>query len=240
MNQKLKVLYVDDEGVNLLAFKANFRRDYHVITAESAAQAIDIMANETPDVVLADQRMPEMTGVEFFEKIRKTHPYSIRILLTGFSDIEAVIAAINKGQVYGYATKPWVKDDLVRTIEGTRSLVALRRRNDQIRNNYQQLFELSSDAILLINNECKPVGANSAALNSLGQTHDALLSMSATDLFPIADEIRNHLKSGQKLNGTPVSLRNAEGLAQPFTAWSSTVDPVAWEDEPLQVILRPV
>ncbi|MDF2158613.1 response regulator [Algoriphagus sp. CAU 1675] len=130
--EKIKILYVDDEENNLQAFKATFRRDYKIFLANSAKEGIDILNNEDIEIVITDQRMPETTGVEFLETIIPTHPSPIRILLTGYTDIQAVIDAINKGQVYHYLTKPWEEDYLRTVIKNAYEIFTLRRENEQL------------------------------------------------------------------------------------------------------------
>lgn len=115
--QKHRILYVDDEKYNLTAFKAAFRREYKVFTAETAAEGQEILKENDIELVITDQRMPEVTGVEFLKNIAPTHPHVIRMILTGFSDVQDIIAAINEGGVYRYITKPWDKDDLKITID---------------------------------------------------------------------------------------------------------------------------
>lgn len=103
----VRVLYIDDEENNLHAFKASFRRQYEIYTAISAAEGLKILENVPVNVIIADQKMPGMTGVEFFKSIINTYPDPIRILLTGYTDIEALADAINHGDIYRYITKPW-------------------------------------------------------------------------------------------------------------------------------------
>ncbi len=99
MNQKnINVLYIDDEINNLNSFKATFRRNFNITTAESVDEALKILERESIHVILSDQRMPKMTGIEFFESIQLIFPNPIRILITGYTDINAVIDAINRGQ----------------------------------------------------------------------------------------------------------------------------------------------
>ncbi len=127
--KNINVLYIDDEVDNLTSFKATFRRNFTITTAESADEAIKILDEETIHVILSDQRMPKMTGIEFFEKIQKTNPDPIRILITGYTDINAVIDAINLGQVYKYLTKPWIEDDVKIFVEKAYEVYRLRREN---------------------------------------------------------------------------------------------------------------
>lgn len=129
---KIRILYVDDEENNLQAFKATFRRDFKIFLAISAKEGEDILAREEIDLIITDQRMPEKTGVEFLESIIPTHPKPIRILLTGYTDIQAVIDAINKGQVYHYLTKPWEEDYLRTVIRNAFEVYALRRENERL------------------------------------------------------------------------------------------------------------
>jgi two-component system response regulator PhcR len=103
----VRVLYIDDEENNLQAFKASFRRQYEIYTAISAAEGLKILQNIDIHVIIADQKMPNTTGVEFFKSITETYPDPIRILLTGYTDIEALADAINHGDIYRYITKPW-------------------------------------------------------------------------------------------------------------------------------------
>ena len=98
MEKKINVLYIDDEADNLTSFRATFRREFNITTAESADEAVEVLEKEEIHVILSDQRMPKVTGIEFFENIQKVFPDPIRILITGYTDINAVIDAINRGQ----------------------------------------------------------------------------------------------------------------------------------------------
>lgn len=113
---RIRVLYVDDEPHNLTAFKATFRTRYDVTTAISAADAIVLLAEKEFHVIITDQRMPNMTGVEFLESILDRHPDPVRLLLTGYADLSAVIEAVNKGKIFHYLSKPWNEEELDATI----------------------------------------------------------------------------------------------------------------------------
>lgn len=108
----LKVLAVDDEQSSLNAIYRTLRRDYDVILSLNGQSALEVLKSQKIAVILADQRMPEMTGVELFQKSLEIQPDAARILITGYSDIEATIQAINEGQVFYYINKPWEPDDL--------------------------------------------------------------------------------------------------------------------------------
>jgi len=126
------ILYIDDEKDNLTVFNSAFRRDFKVHLATSGAEGLGIMKKEDVHLVITDQRMPEMTGVEFLEKIIPDWPDCIRMVLTGFSDVEAIIQAINKGRVYRYITKPWNKEELKITIDRALDAYILRQQNKDL------------------------------------------------------------------------------------------------------------
>ena len=115
-NDKISILYVDDEENNLISFKATFRLKYKVFTAISGVDAIKILEENLIHVIITDQRMPNMTGVEFLEKVIEKFTDPIRILLTGYTDMNAVVDAINKGKIFHYLTKPWNEEELDKTI----------------------------------------------------------------------------------------------------------------------------
>jgi response regulator RpfG family c-di-GMP phosphodiesterase len=114
--KKISILYVDDEENNLLSFKATFRLKHHVLTAISGDEALNMLAKHKVDIIITDQRMPEMTGVEFLEKVLEKFPDTMRILLTGYADMNAVVEAVNKGKIFHYVTKPWNEEELELTI----------------------------------------------------------------------------------------------------------------------------
>jgi response regulator RpfG family c-di-GMP phosphodiesterase len=118
MDTKIKVLYVDDEENNLMSFKACFRIKYNVFIAISAAAALEIL-NNNPDiqVVITDQRMPEVTGVEFLQTLVDKHPLPIRIMLTGFANFADTVDAVNLGKIFAYLNKPWEEPILDNTIQ---------------------------------------------------------------------------------------------------------------------------
>jgi response regulator RpfG family c-di-GMP phosphodiesterase len=128
----ISVLYVDDEIHNLNAFKASFRRLFNVFIAESAVEGRKILETQEIQVIITDQRMPVTTGIEFLESIIPDFPEPIRILLTGYADINAVIDAINRGQVYKYIQKPWMEDDLRINIEKAFEIYSLRKENREL------------------------------------------------------------------------------------------------------------
>ncbi|EHQ30723.1 response regulator [Mucilaginibacter paludis] len=145
------VLYVDDEIHNLNSFKAAFRRDFNIYVAQSAREGRKILDQNEIAVIVTDQRMPVMTGIEFLESIIPVYPDTIRILLTGFSDINAVMDAINRGQVYKYLVKPWADEELKMYIQNAIEIYHLRKENRDLARKLEiankQLENLSKSTI---------------------------------------------------------------------------------------------
>jgi response regulator RpfG family c-di-GMP phosphodiesterase len=110
---KHSVLLVDDEPEILFSLKGLLRREFNLYTAESGSEALEILQLHPIHVVMTDQRMPEMSGVELMSRIKVDHPDAIRMIFTGYADIKAVIEAINSGGLFRYITKPWDPDELV-------------------------------------------------------------------------------------------------------------------------------
>ena len=116
MAAKPCLLVVDDEPDLVQSVKDLLRRDYNVLGATRASEGLQIMDRERVQIVMSDQRMPEMTGVEFLGRIKELHPEAIRLLFTAYSDMTAVIDAINQGSVYRYISKPWESADELKSI----------------------------------------------------------------------------------------------------------------------------
>lgn len=132
LKEKDALLYIDDEAHNLTAFKAAMRRDYEVKTALSPKEALPLLSSPNLKVIISDQRMPGKTGVDFFKEIKETHPEPIRILLTGYSDLQAVIDAINDGEVYRYLNKPWEVENMRIILRQAVELFDLKKENERL------------------------------------------------------------------------------------------------------------
>jgi sigma-B regulation protein RsbU (phosphoserine phosphatase) len=132
------ILYIDDEEQNLTSFKSTFRRDYRIHVAASGEQALEIMENHNIQLVITDQRMPDMTGIDFLEKIVPLYPDCMRMIMTGYSDMEAVIQAINKGNIYRYISKPWNREDLKISIDSALEVYNLKWQNKHLIDNLKE------------------------------------------------------------------------------------------------------
>ncbi len=113
---KRAVLVVDDEGEILYSLRGLLRKEYDFHAAQSGYEGLRVLERVPIQVVLADQRMPEMTGVDFLAQVRERDPDITRLLLTGYADLRAVIDAINQGHVFHYITKPWDPNELLLVI----------------------------------------------------------------------------------------------------------------------------
>lgn len=176
---KPAILCVDDEIDNVEALERTFRKSYSVMTATSGPEALKILEKHEVAVIISDQRMPLMTGVEFLKKSIFLCPDTIRILLTGYSDINSVIEAINTGQVYRYITKPWDIHDLqstvARAVERYQMHKELQQKTEDLKKAYENLKSLDkakSQFMLLIHHELRtPLTIISNFLELLNQSH---------------------------------------------------------------------
>jgi response regulator RpfG family c-di-GMP phosphodiesterase len=107
-----KLLIVDDENPNIRLLERLFRQDYFCLTASSGEEAMDLLDQHEVAVIISDQRMPRMTGLELLKRSADRRPHMVRILLTGYTDLEALVEAVNCGLVYMYVSKPWNNEDL--------------------------------------------------------------------------------------------------------------------------------
>ncbi len=130
--KKQRILIVDDEPDILDSLRLSLELDYDVLTAEGGEAGLALLEKQEVAVIISDQRMPKMTGVEFLEKAQEISPNSVRLMLTGFADFDAIVEAINKGQIYRYISKPWEPRDLEmdvrRAVEAYEMRVSLDRR----------------------------------------------------------------------------------------------------------------
>jgi CheY-like chemotaxis protein len=134
-----RILVVDDEEAILETMGFTFEPDYVVLTATSPSRGLELLEAHAPvAAVISDQRMPEMTGVEFLTEVFRRHPETTRIILTGFADMDAIIQAINTGHVYAYITKPWEPDELKQVVRRAVEHHRLSRENARLLRDLQE------------------------------------------------------------------------------------------------------
>lgn len=166
------LLVIDDEAAILSSLRRQFRRNYKVHLASSAEEGLEVMREYPIHVIISDQRMPGMKGSEFFNQVKNDFPDATRLLLTGYSDIQVVIEAINDGNIYRYITKPWDPVELDTIVREAF------RRHDLIYDNkelMQRLKEANRDLE-------KRVEARTAELVKLNKEKDRMMGMVAHDL----------------------------------------------------------
>jgi response regulator RpfG family c-di-GMP phosphodiesterase len=150
------LLVVDDEPEVCNSVSHLLHRNFRVLRAHSAAEAVALLAQHAVEIIMTDQRMPEITGVEMLQKIKSQYPEAIRILFTGYADLNSVIAAINQGHVYRYLSKPWQPEELEavvadaaaeysRIVQQAQELTKCRERIAHLERENQRLRELSKD-----------------------------------------------------------------------------------------------
>ncbi len=211
------VLYVDDEENNLNSFRAALRRNYNIYTALSGEEGMDILSKNDIHVVVTDQRMPNMTGVQFLQHIPPEKD-NIRIILTGFSDIESIIEAINTGMVYRYITKPWDKDELKITIDNAIETIMLRRNNKHLIEELKEYNEQLEEKVFL---RTKEIEKQKEIIEAAKLQSDSLL----LNILPgeIADELKKFGKSyARKHDQVSVLFADIKG----FTSIAEMLTPV--------------
>ncbi|MEO5857765.1 MAG: HD domain-containing phosphohydrolase [Pyrinomonadaceae bacterium] len=117
MHSPYKILCVDDEGANLRLLERLFRDSYEVFTATGSSEALEVLELHDIAVIISDQRMPGMTGIDFLKRAAEMRRQTVRIMLTGYTDAGTLVEAINSSVVYKYVTKPWINEDLAATVK---------------------------------------------------------------------------------------------------------------------------
>lgn len=143
---KGKILYLDDREHNLVSFKATFRREYEVYTASNSHNAFDLIQTHNIQVVVADFKMPDISGVTFLEQVKFRFPDTIRIMLTGHADLPAVVESINRSEIFRFLAKPWKEDELRKAFDSALQIYStkkeLEEKNAELKKAYVELDRL--------------------------------------------------------------------------------------------------
>jgi diguanylate cyclase (GGDEF)-like protein len=146
---KCSLLVVDDEPYILATLSALLNNDFQVLTADSAEAAQKLFVEREIDLILSDQKMPRMSGVQLLEWVRRNHPKTVRLLMTGFAELEEAVEAINRGQVFRYLLKPWRAEELIETLHNAGRTFLLERSHEQLleelRKVNEELRQLNTD-----------------------------------------------------------------------------------------------
>ena len=195
-----KVLYVDDLQTNLILFQATFEKDYKVIIAESAVEALDILKEQEIQVLVTDQRMPDMSGTELLEIVAVEYPDIRRFLLTAFTDFETVVEAVNKGHIHGYINKPLQADEIRISINNSMEIYHLQRKNRQMLEELEKvnreltsLDGLKSEIIKVISQEVR--NPLNRIMGTMHMLKDKIEGKELTDVVNILDSSVSRLEA---------------------------------------------
>jgi response regulator RpfG family c-di-GMP phosphodiesterase len=177
--QDYNLLIIDDEIEITKSIARQFRKKYKVFSATSAMEGMAIMEKEHIQVILSDQRMPDMTGVDFFSLIKDKYPDALKLLITGYSDIEAVIGAINEGQVFRYVTKPWNPDELESIVREAFEKYELITNNRRLMLSLQELNVGLEEKVKIRTSELEMLNSR---LSDLNKEKNSYIGMVAHDL----------------------------------------------------------
>jgi len=197
MDTKPTILFVDDEERILRSLKMLFLGKYNIKTTTDANEALEILKNEKVHVVISDQRMPIMMGVDFLRQASQIAPHAMRLLLTGYSDLAAIVGSVNEGEIYRYVNKPWKADEL-KTLVAEAADIAIRLLDKpieipekKVKKNPQELFGvLVLDSDTTIHHTVKKICVNnSAAVYCSSNIEHAFQILSEKEIAVMISEI---------------------------------------------------
>jgi signal transduction histidine kinase len=187
--KKIKVLYIDDEEINLEVFYSTFRKKYDVYTANSANEGMKLLDNNSISIIISDQKMPHKTGVEFFEEVKVKYPDTVRIILTAYADYETAYDSINKGFVFRFVQKPWDFEDISNTIEDSYKIYTLTRKNKALLSQYQLLFDHHTIPVFIVQSDNHEIlKANECAMEFFSLVD---FNIDINMLLPFAEVVQN-------------------------------------------------
>lgn len=239
--QRAIVLYVDDDRANLLAFRAMAEPQYEVVTARSGEDALKLLGQlREVAVLIADQRMPGMSGIDLCERVRAGHPDIVRMLVTAYSDLTAAIAAINRGHVSRYLHKPWNADELMATlrdaVERYRLSITVQRMQLRI-SETERMYALGVLTASIGHELRTPL---SVVNINLRYARRAVTELLATNKSPLPEATRNSLRELEAAlvdadDGSQRLLEVVEGISL-----SARSEPVAQQPVDLAHVVRSV
>ncbi len=211
------LLCVDDEANIVAALKRLFRpHGYRVLTAQSGADGLCILAEEAVDLVISDMRMPQMDGAQFLEQVRARWPDSVRILLTGYADVDSTVAAINKGEIYRYLSKPWNDQEVLLVVRDAIERRQLERENRRLeeltRRQNVDLQQLNEGLEALVEQRTVEMRR---ALDALAEANGKLKSgfLTSIKVFSNLIELREGREAGHSRRVADLARRMAQRLA---------------------------
>jgi len=228
--RKHTILYIDDEYNNLVVFKSSFFKEYNILTAQSGAEGLKILEEKEVHLIITDQRMPEMTGIEFLERVVKRYPDPVRIILTAYADVDIILDAINKCGIYHYILKPWDKRDLKLRLDNALHKFDLEIENKRLIQDLKIANEQLEDKVRERTKELKQANEDLKKLNAI---KDKLFSIISHDLkVPLVSlnvllEVMGRLQddlSIEKFKGYSLKvqsyIKNVMDLMENLLSWS--------------------
>lgn len=208
-SKRATVLIVDDEPAILSSLERLLRREFTILLATSATTGLDLLRLHAPQIVISDQRMPGITGSDFLAQVGREQPDVVRLLLTGYADLDSVIGAINKGEVYRYLVKPWNPDELRSTVREAAERYQLVTQNRAL---LGQLIETNAALEQRVAERTTDLAAANQRLQELDRLKDELLAVTSHDLRSLVTNIR--LSSQMLLRGNRTGKGDPERYIQ--------------------------
>ncbi len=239
---KQKLLVVDDEPDNLDLLYRTFHRDFKVLRAENGPTALDILAQEGDiAVIISDQRMPMMSGTEFLSLTATKYPDIIRIILTGYTDVEDLVEAINAGKVFKYVTKPWADEELKQVVrQAVDTHNVLKARTQELRGNLRRESLLNA-----VTNTIRSALSYHQILQTIAETVGETFEASCCILRPVQDgQMENEclIWHAATLPPTSSTVPAVELKALPLTAahpLAAQFAQTVWETDQVETIIHP-
>ena len=225
--EKPELLIVDDEVNTLIVFKSFLEDNYCVQTAENAGDALEIFEKDKIDLVIADQRMPGMSGVDMLCRMKELNPDCIRIILTAYADFSAVLQAVNEGDVYKFVLKPWNLDEMSSTIkQALEHLESIRARERLLMELYEKNKELKKTAEELASAQDALINTEKIAV--VGKLAGSLVHEISNHMTTIyfVDRIAQKYKNDEELQAFTDSIKNlnatVSGMLEVYRHYASS------------------
>jgi len=191
MENKPSVLYVDDEIHSLSAFKSAFRRNYEIFTAISAKEGEKLLEGNDIQIIITDQRMPHITGLEFLTSTIKKHPHAIRILITGYTDIQVSIDVINRCRIYQYVPKPYKPQQLRKILDSASKEYQDNARYREDYEKYKKAYIDLNDPFFIIDISGRIISVNDAMLELLKYSRKEITDLQYQRFFKNKETIKS-------------------------------------------------
>ena len=251
------VLLVDDEPNVLSALKRLLRRDeYQIFSTTSPREAFDILAQHRIDVIVSDQRMPDMSGTEFLSEVKELYPDTMRLVLSGYTELHSVTDAINRGAIYKFLTKPWDDEQLRANIREAFSRLAVQRENNDL---HQELEVVNTELVRLnhileqrVMEKNERIVRDNAHLQVMQEVVDnvtvAVIGVDLSGDIVVSNKVANrwfgdeaaHNLIGKNIDDLPTSLKDFVTNALMGFELEACSDTFYHHDQPLLVDLRPM